>query len=357
MEELIDKMYSIIKDHRKDEGFMTRDRIDSWVRQFPRGDRIFMLEETINILEKRYISEADGRDHMKTMIRYLTKDSKCVSVKEFVSQSYFIDNQKEGKSQGHLLDFLDEILRSEYDTNLKKQNKNDPKYILYFDDFLCTGETIMKGLFNKDAGWLHEHTFDEKLNNHDYIKKGNAKLSLCYLAMHKRCRNKLGWRASKQDVTIDWHYIWAKDFMIENDPDDYNSALNFIFPTEEILTETIKECQEQIEGKVHEAGYNKTQNIKFRDPTTPKEELLFTSNENRNRYEKIVLKRCVNIYNDADHLLQKLRPRPLGFGLNTEVSFGFGTLMFSWRNVPFNTPLIFWYPHNGCTPLFDRDFT
>lgn len=33
--------------------------------------------------------------------------------------------------------------------------------------------------------------------------------------------------------------------------------------------------------------------------------------------------------------------RPLGYGLNTDKSFGYGTLLFSWRNVPFNTPLVF----------------
>ena len=62
------------------------------------------------------------------------------------------------------------------------------------------------------------------------------------------------------------------------------------------------------------------------------------------------------MYYRSDKMQLDPRPKPLGYGLYTDMSFGFGTFIFTWRNVPFNVPLIFWYPHHDWTPLFVRKF-
>lgn len=64
MDELIDKLYAIIKDYRKQDGdFMSKEIIEKWINQFDEGDRVFLLTELILILEKRYIT----RDHLKNI--------------------------------------------------------------------------------------------------------------------------------------------------------------------------------------------------------------------------------------------------------------------------------------------------
>jgi hypothetical protein len=44
--------------------------------------------------------------------------------------------------------------------------------------------------------------------------------------------------------------------------------------------------------------------------------------------------------------------RALGYSLPSLKDFGFGALCFTWRNVPNNAPLVFWYSGGGFTPLF-----
>jgi hypothetical protein len=67
-----------------------------------------------------------------------------------------------------------------------------------------------------------------------------------------------------------------------------------------------------------------------------------------------MLEKCIEVYNSAEN--DNVRMRPLGYGLKTEMNFGFGALNFSWRNVPFNVPMIFWYKHRGWIPLFERKY-
>lgn len=53
---------------------------------------------------------------------------------------------------------------------------------------------------------------------------------------------------------------------------------------------------------------------------------------------------------------RNVRMRPLGYGLTSHKNLGFGTLCITYRNVPFNTPLVFWYQYHNWLPLFERKF-
>lgn len=354
MKQLIHDLHDLIKDHREDEEFMTLERVANWINQFAEDDRQFILEETIYIFKKRYISKENGRKHVKAMVEWLTKNHDCKDVKEFISKSYFIDNQAEGKSQKILLEFLEEILNKDYLTSLDECNKKDPKYVIYLDDILCTGETIIHGLADESNGWFNLRHPDGG-TNYDKFRDSKAILVLAYLAVHKYCTSKLRGRLyyalGKRDLgTI--QYIWNTEFEIDN-TDNLNSSLNYLFPIESIVDEEIRECKEQIELKINSKGHNLSK-IQFRPTEKPQKEILFSSEENRIRYEKIILKKSIQYY---QFIQDRLRSRPLGYGLNHDISFGFGTMIFTWRNVPFNTPLVFWYSPNDCTPLFDRIFT
>lgn len=143
---------------------------------------------------------------------------------------------------------------------------------------------------------------------------------------------------------------------MENDFQRSTSKLDFLFPSENIKDDYIVECQEQIEEKIHKLGYKVDGKVLYRNPERPTNEQFFTSKENRDRFEKIILKKSIEIYNRSEKLLSEPRPKPLGYGLYTDISLGFGALIFTWRNVPFNVPLVFWYSGHGWLPLFERKF-
>lgn len=88
----------------------------------------------------------------------------------------------------------------------------------------------------------------------------------------------------------------------------------------------------------------------FRNKNEPILETFFSSPENRVRFENLLLVKGLEILNSVS--VQKKNIRPLGFTLPSHKNFGFGTLCFTFRNVPNNTPLVFWYSSPIWQPLF-----
>ena len=339
---------------------MTTERIRGWILQFDEADRVFVLEELKNILEKRYISQARGKSFVKEMLQFLAKKFEYDSPKEFLSDSCFIDHQPEGKSQKVLLAFLNGIVQEEYGIAIFKLTPTNAKYHIYFDDVLCTGDTLVKGLTNNKSDskdWFYK-TNETGKTNLESFKENNGKLVLAYFSIHTRnienARKRIYYGLGKQNVDI----VYAREmkYEVENDIDDVKSALNLIFPTEAVRDEKIIECQNQIEDKIKNEGYHENDSIRYREANRPAEEKFFSSADNRNRFEKIILDKCVDIYNSSEKLNSDLRPKPLGYVLNTDLILGFGTLIFTWRNVPFNVPLAFWYKSQHWISLFERKF-
>lgn len=328
MEELISDIYEIIKDYREEDGMMSKDRIKNWINQFNTDDREFVLEEMKHILEQRYISKVNARELVKGMIEFLTSNFKFSNPKDFLLHSSFIDNQPEGKSQNVLLKFIDDIIQSEFSVRISECNSINAKYYIYVDDVLCTGDTLFKGLTNntkESKGWFYKKN-DRNITNLTIFRENSAKLVLAYFCVHslnvKKVHHRLWSELGKQNIeTI---YAWNDTFKIENDIDNVNSKLNFLYPTEINNDIDIIECQKQIENKIRNLGYNATARITYRDPNRPNNETFFTSALNRERFEKIILSKSIEVYNRSDKLKNEPRAKPLGYGLHADICFGFG---------------------------------
>jgi hypothetical protein len=364
MQNLIIDLYEIIKDYRKNDKLMSHEHILKWIAQFGENDRSFILEQTIELMRKRYICEERGRQHVRSMINFLLKNANVSSAKEFINDAYFIDNQEEGKSQKFFLKFFDEILKTEYGTSLEEQNISSPKHIIYLDDILCTGETVIKSFCDPKTGWLNLKNESSGLSNREYCLKNKIDIDLAYLAIHDKCTSKLEQRFYRQmgnKKVPQLNFIRDDDFEIENNLENRASKFNFLFPSSNIKDDDIEKCRKQIQNKLRagaeKKGRKSNHEISYRDPSKPDLEVLFSEEKIRDKYESIILKKCIEIYNSSPSLKHEIRPRPLGYGLYYDYSFGFGTIVFTWRNAPFNTPLIFWYPYYGWVPLFKRDFT
>lgn len=360
MQQLIDEVFDIIKDYRSSENLMTKERILEWVNQFEVNDRVFLLEETKNILAKRYISEEKANELIKGMISFLAKRFEYDDPKDFLLDSSFIDIQPEGKSQKELLKFVDEIIFKEYGIRIADCNPEIPKYYLYIDDVLCTGDTLVKNMTRNtdtEKGWFNI-TNEDGNTNFDVFMSNRSKLVLIYFSIHEpnvtNAKRRIYYEMGKQNV--DFTYAWEEEYAIDKS-NNVSSKYNYIHPIEDETNELVIQCKEQIESKIHDKKFKLDEVINYRGITVPNEETLFTSSDNRNRYEKIILNKCIELYNSSTKLKNDLRPRPLGYGLYSDMNFGFGTLIFTWRNVPYNVPLVFWYKNNSWISLFERNHT
>ena len=147
-------------------------------------------------------------------------------------------------------------------------------------------------------------------------------------------------------------------FEIENSENNMNSALDFMFPCEATQPQIVYDYKEKIVEQVDEytQRYNSTSKEEFyRTPGKPQTEKLFSSPENRKRFENICLEKGIEILSRAHTNVPNIRA--LGLSLKSQKDFGFGALCFTWRNIANNTPLVFWYSGGGFHPLFVKNHT
>ncbi len=359
MEDKISALYEEIKDYRSDKGLMSLDIIRGWANQFDEDDREFILNETTHIMKQRYLSQDNAKELIKNRIKFLTKEYKFDTPKSFLEEIRIIDHQSEGKSQKILLNVLYEICNEHFDFDLSTHFNLNAKYYIYLDDVLCTGDTLFKGLAKNEEhskGFFFNKHIDGKTNL-EIFSENNAKLFLAFFCLHKKNIYKVIKRLEHGlGKRIDIHYSWNSGLEIDNTL-EADSKFNYFVLSEANKSNLVEECEIQIKSKLNTSNYYEEKDFYYRPDDVPGDENLYSNKENRERYEKIISEKCIEIYLGSQRLRDNLRARPLGYGLRLEESLGFGTLFFTWRNVPFNSPLIYWYGHQGWSPLFQRNYT
>ena len=357
MEKLIAEVLDQIKDYRADELLsnvkMTSNRIKRWIEQFDEDDRAFILTELKHIFSKRYCSKDSVKKFIKAVVDKLTKDLGYKSTPELLLMTVFLDLQPKGKSQKIMLKLLTELLAENYQFKIQDCGTVQKKYFVYIDDILCTGNTLIQDI----KEWSGNEYAAGKTNL-EAIKDKSGELIFAYIFIHeKNYQKKKAEMRHKIDAVISANHKMYRLKEIQNNGESISSSLDFVFPvaTEE---EQIIEYKEEIIAEVdeHTKKYNSTSpNEFFRTSGRPKEEKLFTSPENRDRFETILLKKGIYILKRSN--TKKKNMRALGFSLPSQKSFGFGTLCFTWRNIANNTPLVFWYAGGGFYPLFVKNQT
>lgn len=121
--------------------------------------------------------------------------------------------------------------------------------------------------------------------------------------------------------------------------------MNIAFPTDEQPA--------NVKSYLANLNAEKYEDYAYRRANTPANEGFFTSPENRIIYENILLQKGISI---IDMIRGEVRPnlRPLGLINPSYKTFGLGTHFFTWRNIPNNSPLVFWWEVHGhdWQPLF-----
>jgi hypothetical protein len=329
---------------------MSIQRINRWINQFTEADRVFILTELKFVLAHRYFSKEIIKDGLEKIIKQVSEMLGFVKPADFLEVSSFIDHQPEGKSQKDFLNLLKEISQTKFGLNISNHNPTNPRYFIYLDDLLCTGDTLFKGLAKIEGeekrGWLYQNINNQ--SHLDYLKTNNAKILILYFVIHKRNYSTFQWRLTDclgEDIS-NYYTPYALKW-IENDFKNSSSKLDYLFPVKNNQPQNILDYSTSL-NVPNDLGV-------YRVPTRPRNETFFTSKENRIRFENIMLQQGMRLYELAgDH--RSPRMRPLGYGLTSHKNLGFGTLCFTYRNVPFNTPLVFWYPYHNWLPLFERKF-
>lgn len=352
-----------IGDYRSDEHIddvlIKETGITNWIYQFEESTRVPILEEIDRIMNTRYCSKEKMIAFLSNLISELyEKSGYKEDIKSFLSCVSFLDLQPHGKSQGIILNLLNNLLQERFNLSLNDCGSGEIKFFIYLDDILCTGLTLISNII--DWSKLSDR------NNNKYkniIETRQAKLIIAYAFLHRR---------SYQKKTIEMRLKISKEFSenceliclteIDNTLDD-GSRVDLIFPTENRPKEQSL-VEDQLDDKItqykdnvikivdkHNEQYGiVSQEEFFRPKHLPRKETFFTNEENRQIIEKVFLEKGIDILQNVRSANKNMRP--LGYSIPSIKNFGFGALCFTWRNVPNNAPLVFWYSHGGFTPLF-----
>ncbi|MDX2061767.1 MAG: hypothetical protein SFY70_01765 [Bacteroidia bacterium] len=323
----INDLHQIIGDYRP-EAPVTPERIQAWLDQFGE-DADFVLSETILLMKERYLSKSRALDFLDSTVRWLIQNALIGSNISLLSI------QKTGKSQKDLISLFSEVSSMPSFT----VNEVRPNFI-YLDDCCFTGTTVLRDLRN----WLNFSNGSK--TNLQILKNGEATLHIVFFFLHyPKLKDRLYYLFKEHECLEAFNRMKIAR-VHELDKDDRCIPLNLYHEKFDGFKDAIEERHKQNISKYGE------QRPELYYIDKHKSHAPFSSVDARSKYDMIMLSKSIEIYNKAKNKLEWLPP--LGYTQKTERSFGFGAYAFTWRNVPNNTPLVFWYKGGGHIPLFDK---
>lgn len=334
MKEFACKIHETIKDYRNEDGIhITPDDICEWALQF--GDEAqFMLQELSHLLPQIYFSKDRVKKEIRNILNELYIFFRYTSIDDFMQDVEFLCLQPKGKSQWILLQMIDFIVKDKTSHDLIYYKNFQKKIFVYVDDVLASGGTIGRDLLK----WLEGNNHAESIAN----KKITLVVSL--LCSHSWGRSFVDYRIHRTYPKLRNQIIWGWAYEIQNHLKWAIQSLNIAIP--------IKDQPEDVRNYISTLRASKYEEYAYREINNPVHETFFTSPENRIRYENNLLNKGLEIIAKVDSPHDGLRP--LGIINPNYKTFGLGTHFFTWRNIPNNSPLVFWWdiPAHGWKPLF-----
>jgi len=338
MQQLADDILAIISDYQNDFGFhITSHRIIEWANQFDVQDREFVLKEFRHLLNQGiYLSKAKAKVQLRDRIEEMRVHYQYATTNLFLSETVFLDLQKENKSQKHILTLLDEVLIESYGIHLIDSGKSVQKNFVYFDDGINTGGT----LFYQIKNWLLE---DNRLTR---VSSRSIRLTVSVFYYHTWAWENVKWRWKKEfendqiNNRVDLFY----DYAIENHLGFNNQRFNLAYPVDGQPGDV-----SGFLNQLHEGAINHPSKA-CRPVNKPLKETFFSSIANRNKFETILLVKGIDILSQVTKANKQ--HRPLGDVSPSYKTYGTGTLFFTWRNISNTCPLVFWWEGHGWHSLF-----
>ncbi len=346
MDTIIEKIVEIIAPYRKGDWFVKIDaaHVKKWINQFDEEDREFILNELLHLLPQCFLTKEKTIEALEVVFEVLKKDFKYDSIEELLDHTCFLHCQPEHKSQSILLKFLDEILIEKYGRSVNDCGSKEIKYWLYLDDVLASGGTCRRDIVSVIEDYGKED-----------FKSSGISIICIYFVLHvwgsSNCRfaieKSLGYEL-KEDK-LKYYRIGT----VENNPRIHHywnpsPKFNHAYPVE---CDKGKEFLDFIENAFDREYEMKNEKYAFRSSEHPKKEEFFSSPENRNRYEQIMLNKGIEIINRIENLNAR-GLRPLGMTPPAYKTLGTGSHFFTWRNISNTCPIVYWWEANDWHPLF-----
>ncbi|WP_121967475.1 hypothetical protein [Myroides sp. N17-2] len=341
MEEVIRKIHGVIEDYRNHDGvYITPEHIANWANQFGDNNE-FILNEILEILPKVYISRNKAKEYIKEHISAYLNLYQYPSISTFLSDTEFLNMQLPHKSQSAILELLEEVLHEVYGESYLRYTTYPKINYIYFDDILASGSTVGNHILT----WLHQQDENGK-PNHEKISNNEIRLSISLFCKHVWGFSFQKYRILKEfgDKTVK-KINWFWNYEIQNHAKFNNQQLNIAKP--------VKGDNVTINTYFATLAATKYEDYAFREVNTPINEQFFTNKENRIKFENILVEKGIEI---IGMIRGEVKPniRPLGLINPNYKILGLGTHFFTWRNIPNNSPLVYWWEVAGHNwkPLF-----
>ncbi|MBU9852443.1 phosphoribosyltransferase-like protein [Rahnella aceris] len=304
-------------------GGMNAAHVGRWVEQFDESDQLFILEQTLALLRNAYITRDDYLEIIDAILRNENN-------RRIILQSAFLNIQEvnRGTSQRELLETLENKAEEVNGLNINilsrdstNQQVTQFNQFIYFDDVCFSGNKALN-----DISWFVEN-FDLR----------NVIIRVCFLGTHRYANymleTTLTRRFQGRNITL----------MIKE---------NGLLKTRENRVRYSKSSEV---FWLRKDGFVLPDWIQNPENYTPRENSerthflkndIFLNMADRYRYEYALVKAGFYILQQSQHRAPILKP----LGFSTFPGLGFGGTIFTYRNCPNNTPLVFWwgrYQHDG----------
>ncbi len=285
------------------------DHVYQWLSQFRPHSQRSIAEGTARILSQFFLSKEACTDFIDDIITH--KDLVQDDPAAFWAQTAILNLQKQGNSQRELVQMLT--------TSLNKQGiqhgSPEPRYSVYIDDAIFTGNTVLHDLKEwvqsaPDKHRVHVLTFGHYKSGQQHAQQALNKVI----------------KASKKDIKITFHA--RPDAKLMNFLAKRNISQS-MWPTQKVLSHPlIQEYAQQITRRKNKIHYRQTQ----KNPSLMPEYA-------RHAMEEEFLIAGVQIINRCKSPSRHLKP----LGYSPYPGFGFGSILTTYRNCPQNCPLALWW--------------
>jgi len=331
MQDTLNKIFDYLKDYENFESYMLNidgsvnekllhQHIKQWINQFESFEQEFIASIVIKLLENRYITKKEEAEFINELF-----ENQLLKISDTMPRPLQI--QGNGKSQKHLVQHYQKVF-SEHPKITYSQDS-----VIYLDDFIFSGGRIYQDLTN----WIPRQEKSHKI----YV--GVIGCHSSTWKTKKELKNKIFDNNQKNNLNSSLTFLDCDE--LENKLSKRNES-DVLWPMRKIFqTEEYKKYE--------------VPNFKYRDGFIETSYNLFKNNDERVRFENICLKYGFKIIEKCK--ATNSTTKPLG---NCRFNgYGFGGLVFNYRNCPNNTPLIFWWgsgdinkPHlyNQWHPLMPR---
>lgn len=321
MQENLNRIFSILSTYENFEPYMLnhdqsinssllRNHINLWISQFDDSEKEFMVTITANLLEQRIITKDKEINFVKALFQN-------PSLLNNGAMPYPLKIQRNGQSQVRLVQHYENFMNY---YNLKYSESS----CIYLDDFVFSGGR----LFNDLSNWIP-------------LQRKSNEIFVAVMGQHTNIwntKNQLQNKISQTNQTkgINSSLIFLKCFELENRLFKKNES-SVLWPMISFFqNETYAPYMEP--KFIYREGFIATPNN------------FFNNNEDRVKFENICLKYGFQIIQRCQNLHPTTKPLGISF-----FGYGFGGLVFNYRNCPNNTPLIFWWgSSNPSDPMYNQ---